>query len=119
MTTDVIPILRVRDATVAVAWYRRLGFEQVFEHRFEPGLPAYVGLRREGAQLHLSEHTGDAPPYGLVYIWVDAIDEIAAEFGVAIGEEPWAREPQLVDPDGNRLRDRSAGRQGGRRRRAG
>jgi predicted enzyme related to lactoylglutathione lyase len=104
MTTDVVPILRVSDAAAAAAWYRRLGFEQVFEHRFEPELPAYMGLRREGAQIHLSEHTGDAPPHGLVYIWVDDVDEIAAEFGVAVDDQPWAREVQLVDPDGNRLR---------------
>ncbi len=104
MTTDSIPILRVSDAAAAAAWYRRLGFEQVFAHRFEAGLPAYVGLRRDGAQIHLSEHTGDAQPFGLVYVWVDDVDEIAAEFGVAVDEEPWAREAQLVDPDGNRLR---------------
>jgi hypothetical protein len=104
MTTDTVPILRVSDAAAASAWYRRLGFEQVFEHRFEPHLPAYVGLRREGAQIHVSEHTGDAQPNGLVYVWVDDIDEIAAEFGVAVDDQPWAREVQLVDPDGNRLR---------------
>ena len=82
MTTDVVPILRVADAAAAVVWYRRLGFEQQFEHRFEPHLPAYVGIRRGGAQIHLSEHTGDATPGTLVYLWVDEIDPIAAEFGV-------------------------------------
>ncbi len=104
MATDVVPILRVSDASAAAAWYRRLGFEQVFEHRFEPHLPAYVGIRRDGAQIHLSEHTGDANPHGLVYVWVDDIDAVAAEFGVVVGTEPWAREVELVDPDGNRLR---------------
>ena len=104
MTTDTVPILRVGDAAAASAWYLRLGFEQVFEHRFEPHLPAYVGLRRDAAQLHLSEHTGDAQPNGLVYIWVDDVDEIAAEFGAAVDGQPWAREVQLVDPDGNRVR---------------
>lgn len=104
MTTDVVPILRVADAAVASAWYRRLGFTRVFEHRFEPDLPAYVGLRRDGAQLHLSEHTGDAHPFGLVFLWVDDIDDVAAEFGVEVEEQPWAREVQLVDVDGNRVR---------------
>jgi hypothetical protein len=104
MSTDVVPVLRVSDAAVATAWYERLGFEKVFEHRFEPHLPAYVGLRRDGAQIHLSEHTGDANPHGLVYIWVDDIDAVGAEFGVAVDEAPWAREVQLADPDGNRLR---------------
>ena len=104
MTTDVVPILRVADAAAAVAWYRRLGFEQQFEHRFEPHLPAYVGIRREGAQIHLSEHAGDATPDTLVYLWVDEIDLIAAEFGVTVSDAPWGREIQLHDIDGNRLR---------------
>ena len=104
MTTDVVPILRVTDAACAVAWYRRLGFEQVFEHRFEPHLPAYVGIRRESAQLHLSEHVGDAHPHGLVYIWVDDIDAVGVEFGVAVDDQPWGREIDLTDPDGNRVR---------------
>jgi hypothetical protein len=30
--------------------------------------------------------------------------EHRCEFGVAVDERPWAREVQLVDPDGNRLR---------------
>ena len=34
MTTDVVAILRVADAAAAVVWYRRLGFEQQFDHRF-------------------------------------------------------------------------------------
>ena len=104
MTTDVVPILRVSEVARAVEWYRRLGFVQVFEHRFEPHLPAYVGIRREGAQIHLSEHSGDANPHGLVYIWVSDIDAIAVEFGAAVDDEPWAREVSLADPDGNRLR---------------
>jgi len=104
MTTDVVPILRVSDAAVAVEWYRRLGFEQVFEHRIEPHFPAYVGIRRDGAQIHLSEHVGDANPHGLVYVWVDDVDAVAAEFAVSVDEHPWAREVTLADPDGNRLR---------------
>ena len=104
MSTDVVPILRASDASVSAVWYRRLGFEQVFEHRFEAHLPAYVGLRRDGAQIHLSEHAGDATPHGLVYVWVDDVDVVAAEFGAAVDAQPWAHEVQLVDPDGNRLR---------------
>lgn len=99
-----IPVLRVTDAATSVDWYRRLGFEQRFEHRFEPGFPLYVGIGRDDAQIHLSEHTGDAPGPALVYLWVDAVDPIAAEFGVAVDEMPWARDVELIDPDGNRIR---------------
>jgi hypothetical protein len=36
----------VADAAVAVAWYQRLGFGQEWEHRFEPGFPAFVSVAR-------------------------------------------------------------------------
>jgi catechol 2,3-dioxygenase-like lactoylglutathione lyase family enzyme len=104
MTTDVVPVLHVADAAIAARWYARLGFEVEFEHRFEPNLPAYVGLRREGARIHLSEHSGDARPDTLVYVWVDAVGPIAAEFGVAVKTAPWGHEVSVTDPDGNRLR---------------
>lgn len=104
MTTDVVPVLRVADAAAAVAWYARLGFAVEFEHRFEPHLPAYVGIRRDGARVHLSEHAGDAHPFGLAYVWVDDVDAIGIEFGIDVEEQPWGREVQLADPDGNRLR---------------
>lgn len=108
MPTQVVPILRVADVETAVEWYRRLGFVPSFEHRFEPHFPAYVGIRRDDAQLHLSEHAGDATPGSLVYIWVDDVDHIAAGFGVEVSTAPWAREAELTDPDGNRLRIASA-----------
>jgi hypothetical protein len=104
VTTDVVPILRVADVAPALLWYGRLGFHQQFEHRFEPDFPAYVGIRRDGAQLHLSEHLGDATPDTLVFIWVDEIDPIATEFDAIVSEAPWGRQIDLTDPDGNRLR---------------
>ncbi len=54
--------------------------------------------------LHLSEHEGDARPETLVYFYVDDVDAIAAEFGAPVEIQPWAREIELTDPDGNRLR---------------
>ena len=91
MTTDVVPVLRVADAAASVRWYRRLGFAQVFEHRFEPGMPAYVGIRRDDAQIHLSEHAGDTPGASLVYVWVESVDPLAAEFGARVEDMPGAR----------------------------
>lgn len=104
MTTDVVPILRVADAVAAARWYARLGFTVEFEHRFEPHLPLYVGIRRESSQIHLSEHEGDARPGTSVYIWVDDVDVIAAEFGITVDNAPWGREISLTDCDHNRLR---------------
>lgn len=92
------------DAQTSVEWYARLGFEQVFEHRFAPDLPAYVGIRRDDAEIHLSEHAGDASPHGLAYVWVDAVDPLAELSGAEVDEMPWARDFEVTDPDGNRLR---------------
>ena len=62
MAEQLAPILRVVDADAAVAWYGRLGFVKEWEHRFEPGLPLYVGIARGQMRMHLSEHTGYARP---------------------------------------------------------
>jgi len=104
MTEQITPIFLVADAEAALAWYARLGFEREFAHRFEPGLPLYLGIKRGDVRLHLSEHTGDAGPDTLVYFTVDDVDAIAAEFGKTVHAQPWAREIELTDPDGNRLR---------------
>ncbi|MCP9619987.1 VOC family protein [Nocardia otitidiscaviarum] len=104
MREQVVPILRVADAATAVRWYERLGFTQRWEHRFEPGLPAFVEVARGDMRLFLSEHTGDARPDTLVYLSVRDVDAVAAEFGMAVEDAPWAREIELRDPDGNRLR---------------
>ncbi|MFC4329293.1 glyoxalase superfamily protein [Streptomyces andamanensis] len=104
MDEEVTPILRVGDAAAAVAWYERLGFAQQSEHRFEPGLPAFVEVARGRVRLFLSEHEGDARPDTLVYLRVRDVEAVAAEFGVRVDDAPWAREIELRDPDGNRLR---------------
>ncbi|MES9603500.1 glyoxalase superfamily protein [Actinomadura sp. NPDC000929] len=103
MDEEVIPILRVEDAAAAVAWYERLGFAKQWEHRFEPGLPAFVEVARGRVRLFLSEHTGDARPDTLVYLRVHDVEAVASEFGVQAKHAPWAREIELRDPDGNRL----------------
>ncbi|NOT45999.1 MAG: VOC family protein [Acidobacteria bacterium] len=104
MPEELVPILRVTNGPVAAAWYARLGFTVEGEHRFAPGLPLYLFLRRGPNALHLSEHEGDARPDTLVYLYVDDVEAIAREFGVPIEEQPWAREVALADPDGNRWR---------------
>ena len=105
MTEEVIPVLRVEDADRAVAWYARLGFVEEWRHQFEPNFPWFVSVARGNVRLYLSEHTGDARPDTLVYLYVSDIDAVSREFGIPVDEDGLAgREVHLVDPDGNRLR---------------
>ncbi|MGI9622782.1 MAG: glyoxalase superfamily protein [Acidimicrobiales bacterium] len=104
MVEEMVPIFRVNNGLEAAKWYARLGFAVVGEHRFAPDLPLYLFLERNGVHLHLSEHTGDARPNTLVYFYVDDVDAVADVFGIEVEQTPWAREIELTDPDGNRLR---------------
>ena len=104
MAEELVPILHVKDAQATARWYARLGFDVENEHRFAPGMPLYLFLRRGSNVLHLSEHRGDARPDTLMYFYVHNVDAIATEFGAALHDQPWAREVELTDPDGNRLR---------------
>ena len=110
MVEEIVPVFRVTDAGRSFAWYERLGFEREFEHRFEPHLPMYLGIRRGDVRIHLSEHAEDAPTGSCAYLWVDDVDPIGQAFGVTPDDEPWAREVTLADPDGNRLRIGQRGR---------
>jgi catechol 2,3-dioxygenase-like lactoylglutathione lyase family enzyme len=106
---SVVPFLRVVDGEATARWYGRLGFEVEWTHRLEPGLPLFVSIRRGDSRIFLSEHTGDAPPGGLVYVYVQDVDDLAGRLGErAADTEYGVRELELVDPDGNRVRIASA-----------
>jgi catechol 2,3-dioxygenase-like lactoylglutathione lyase family enzyme len=104
MDEQAIPILRVANAAAAVAWYERLGFAEEWEHRIEPGWPAFVSIARGRVRLFLSEHRGDARPDTLVQLFVTDVGPVLAEFGRPADEPPYGCEIELRDPDGNRLR---------------
>src|SRR5438128_7035815 len=105
MDEEVVPVLRIEEATRAVAWYGRLGFVEECEHQFEPGFPWFVSVARGNVRVYLSEHEGDARRDTLIHLYVTDIDTVAEEFGVPVDEDGLAgRECALVDPDGNRLR---------------
>ena len=108
------PILRSFDERRAKRFYVDfLGFEIVFEHRFEPGAPLYMGLRKDDCWLHLSEHYGDGTPGSGIRIPVNDVRAFAKElreknFENARPGEPqlqeWgAREITIQDPASNRL----------------
>jgi catechol 2,3-dioxygenase-like lactoylglutathione lyase family enzyme len=108
-----IPILRMFDEAKAREFYLDfLGFSVEFEHRFEADLPLYLGISRNGLQLHLSEHHGDASPGSTVFIPMQNIellrDELLAKrYGYGrpdIVEQGWGQVLEVYDPFGNRLR---------------
>ncbi len=111
---QVTPILRIFDEPKAKEFYLKfLGFELIFEHRFEEGLPLYMGVSLGGETLHLSEHHGDACPGAHIRIQLDNVDEYQSTLSgkkykysnPSVGEEtPWeTREMSIDDPFGNRL----------------
>lgn len=112
------PILRSFDEALARAFYvDYLGFAVLFEHRFEPTLPLYMGIRRDGCELHLSEHHGDATPGASMRIAVDDVDALQAELAArpyrharpTVQAQPWGtRDMTVTDPFGNRLTFTSA-----------
>lgn len=106
------PILRIFDEAKAREFYVDfLGFRIDWEHRFEPGLPLYLQVSRQGCRLHLSEHHGDASPGAALRIEAQGLDDLQAELAAkaykyarpGIVEQPWGREMSVADPFGNRL----------------
>src|SRR3954463_15091145 len=74
------PILRIFDDANAREFYVDfLGFKVDWEHRFEPGMPLYLQVSRDGCILHLSEHFGDCCPGAAMRIAVDDIADLHAE----------------------------------------
>jgi catechol 2,3-dioxygenase-like lactoylglutathione lyase family enzyme len=114
----VVPILRMFDEVKAREFYLDyLAFKVVFEHRFEPQLPLYMGIARGDCVLHLSEHHGDASPGAALRIEVSDLDDLGAELASRpyryarpdIEAMPWGtRDMTLADPFGNRLTFTSA-----------
>jgi catechol 2,3-dioxygenase-like lactoylglutathione lyase family enzyme len=104
MEEDLVPILRVKDAAAAAAWYSRLGFTQEWLHHFEPGFPAFVSIARDKVGLFLSEREGFARPDTLIDLSVSDVGTAAKEFDVEINDQSWANAIEMCDPDGIRLR---------------
>ena len=109
----VTPILRMFDIAKAREFYLDfLGFAVRFEHRFEDNTPLYMGIARDGCELHLSEHHGDGSPGANIRVEVSDIIGLHREL---IGKKyrfnrpglettPWeTKEVTVIDPFGNRL----------------
>lgn len=110
-----IPVLRMFDETQARRFYLDyLGFEIVFEHRFEPELPLYMRVSRAGLTLDLTGHHGDATPGSTAFVQMDDIEAFHAELRSrdeignirpGLEDAPWGGKLlEVMDPFGNRLR---------------
>ena len=76
----ITPILRIFDERKAKEFYLDfLGFMVDWEHRFEPGLPLYMQVSREGCVLHLSEHHGDCCPGAALRIEMKELETFQKE----------------------------------------
>ena len=110
-----IPVLHVSSSAAAEDFYCGcLGFHRQFAYHADEAQtdPCYMGLARDGAQLHVSSFSGDAVPGGAIYLLIDDVDALYLELiakGVAVDLTPtdqtWGnREMYVKDPDGNSLR---------------
>ena len=107
------PILRIFDESKAKEFYQDfLGFKVDWEHRFEPSLPLYMQVSRDGCVIHLSEHHGDCSPGAALRIQASDLEAFHAELALeqykyarpGIEKTPWGtKDMSVTDPFGNRL----------------
>ena len=108
-----VPILRSFDEAKAREFYIDwLGFTVDWEHRFEPGLPLYMQVSRDGIVLHISEHHGDGTPGSLVRVEVKGLRAFHAEINAKRykNNRPGLETPEwgglemtVIDPVNNRI----------------
>ena len=112
-TLQVIPILRIFSVEKAREFYiEYAGFQLDWEHRFEPGLPVYMQVSRDGLVLHLSEHHGDGSPGTRFQVTYQGVRELHAELSAkkynywrpGLTETFWGTDQlNLLDPFGNKI----------------
>jgi catechol 2,3-dioxygenase-like lactoylglutathione lyase family enzyme len=109
---EVQPVLPARDVAKAFRYYvDRLGFRHAF------GVGDYIGVRRDGVELHLQWQSNDDFDAGragqaMLRLVVDDPDALFEEYKTkevfhertALGNTSWGtREFAFFDPDGNGL----------------
>jgi catechol 2,3-dioxygenase-like lactoylglutathione lyase family enzyme len=109
-----VPVLRIHDEAPAREFYvDYLGFSVEWEHRFEPGMPLYLRVRRGQAVLDLSEHHGDGTPGTVVWLPIPSAAALHAELSrrphprLRPGidrDAPGGPTIEVTDPFGNVLR---------------
>ncbi|HLI01417.1 MAG TPA: VOC family protein [Acidimicrobiales bacterium] len=104
----VAPVFPVRDLEVALAHYRRLGFEP---RTYRGG--AYGFVSRDGIELHVGvvPHVDNTGAKHTIYLFVDDADALAEQWSAAgvevrmpVDTDWHQHEGSVVDPDGNVIR---------------
>ena len=108
-----VPVLRVQDGDLAAQFYARLGFTELWRHRFEPTLPLYLRVQRDGTTLDLSEHYGDGAPGSVVWVPVADVAGLHRELAPVLDprqrpgldrDAPGGPTFSVLDPFSNTLR---------------
>lgn len=109
----VVPVIRIFDEAKARQFYLDfLGFTVDFEHRFEPGMPLYMGISMSDCKIHLSEHHGDGSPGANIRIQCDELDAYCAALNAkqykyyrpGVQDQEWGtREMRVQDGFGNSI----------------
>jgi catechol 2,3-dioxygenase-like lactoylglutathione lyase family enzyme len=112
-TLRVIPILRIFSIEKAREFYLDYaGFHLDWEHRYEPHMPLYMQVSRDGLVLHLSEHYGDGSPGTRFQVDFEGVRELHGELAAknysywrpGITETFWGTDQlNLLDPFGNKI----------------
>ena len=113
-----VPVLRSFDEARAKAFYLGfLGFTVDFEHRFEPGMPLFFQVSRDGIVFQISEHHGDGSPGANVCVEVRGLKAFHAEISAKgyANMRPGLKRPEwggtdmtVIDPAGNHITFREA-----------
>ena len=115
MLKAAIPVLHVSSSAAAEKFYcEQLGFTLDFAYRVDESLadPCYMGVVRDGVEIHLSSFSGDGVAGNCVVVLVDDVDAVHEELrtkNVTITAGPvdqsWGnREMYVADPDRNSIR---------------
>ena len=114
MITSAVPVIAIRDSSRSEDYYCRvLGFQKKFAYRPDPSKldPCYLGVVRDGVELHLQSFKRERAGMTDAFFWVDDVDllhnEVAARGAVVQlppTDQSWGtRETGIRDPDGNVL----------------
>lgn len=110
----IIPVLRIFDDAKAREFYVDfLGFEVIFEHRYQEDFPLYMEVKRGAVAFHLSAHHGDGAPGMNLLVRVPGVkayqeELLAKQYGFARPGPPedsghGTLQFTVHDPFGNRL----------------